>query len=105
MPHSVVPDASLDAEIGGFSVWTLHYWNVSLAQIATDPFPRDGTYVEPTDPVTKTPSRTWLFEITEETSISGERIYVFIAEFFPEYAIVYSVHGNEVVVFYLRRIP
>ena len=48
--------------------------------------------------------RTYLYEITEETSISGEQMFVFVAEFFPEHALVYVVdeEEREVVIFYLR---
>lgn len=48
--------------------------------------------------------RTYVYEITEETSVSGEKMFVLVAEFFPEYAPVYVVNHDEseVDIFYLR---
>jgi len=49
--------------------------------------------------------RTYLYEITEETSVSGERMFIFVAEFFPEYSPLYVVNEaeSEVDIFYLRK--
>jgi hypothetical protein len=92
------------AEVARFSASTLRYWNACLLEIANDPFPRVGLYVERVIPLPPFPMRTYLYEITEETSISGEEMFVFVAEFFPEYALVYVVNEDdrEVVIFYLR---
>lgn len=49
--------------------------------------------------------RTWIYDIAQETSISGESVYVFTAEFFPEYATVYVIDEGtkEIVVLFLRE--
>jgi len=102
--YKVVLDSEVAAEVATFSARTLHYWNACLAEIAADPFPRFGLYVERVIPIAPFPMRTYLYEITEETSISEEKMLVFVAEFFPEYSPVYVVDEaeDEVVIFYLR---
>jgi hypothetical protein len=102
--YKVGPDDNVAAEVARFSAPALHYWQACLAEIAADPFPRIGRYVERVIPIRPFPMRTYLYEVTEETSISGERTFVFVAEFFPEYALVYVVDEaeREVVIIYLR---
>jgi len=48
--------------------------------------------------------RTWIYEISSETSLAGEQIFVFFGEFFPEYEIVYAIDENqeEVILLFLR---
>ena len=48
--------------------------------------------------------RTYLYEITREVSISSEEVLVFVAEFFPEFGLVYVVDevARRAVVIYLR---
>lgn len=92
------------AEVARFSGATLRHWNACLAEIAVDPFPRFGLYVERVLPVRPFPMRTYIYEITEETSVSGEKMFVFVAEFFPEYALVYVVDNDaaEAEIIFLR---
>ncbi len=49
--------------------------------------------------------RTWVYEIAQDTSISGEVVFVFTGDFFPEYAPVYVVNEDleKVVMIYLRE--
>lgn len=49
--------------------------------------------------------RTWLYEITQETTISGDPLMIFTAEFFPEYAPVYMINEETrvVAVLFLRE--
>lgn len=92
------------AEVQEFSGAALHYWNACLAEIAIDPHPREGRYVERA-PFPPFSLRTYLYWITEEiSSLSGENMFVFVAEFFPEYSLVYVVNHDEseVDIFYLR---
>jgi hypothetical protein len=104
MAYKVGPDNEVAAEVAGFSDRTLQYWKVCLAEIATDPYPRIGYYVERIIPIPPLPMRTFLYWINEETSVSGETLFVFSAEFFPEYALVYAVDedAGEATIFYLR---
>jgi hypothetical protein len=92
------------AEVAQFSGATLRHWKACLVEIAIDPFPRFGLYVERVLPIPPLPMRTYVYEITEETSVSGEKMFVLVAEFFPEYAPVYVVNHDEseVDIFYLR---
>ena len=92
------------AEVSQFSGATLRHWIACLAEIALDPFPRFGLYVERVLPLPPLPMRTYVYEITEETSVSGERMFVLVAEFFPEFAPVYVVNqdDSQVEIFYLR---
>ncbi len=89
--------------IADFSPVALRYWNVCLHEIATDPFPRSGQYSERIVPIRGFPWHIYNYWITEETSLSSERI--FIAEFLPECAPVYAVDeaGSEVEIFSLRN--
>lgn len=110
MAYRVVPDDNVSAEVSTFSAPTLHYWKVSLRQIADDPFPRRGTYKERVVAISPLPVRDRHFEITEETSVSGETMFVFVADFFPGWSIVYVVedrpvdgYDGEAFIFYLRR--
>jgi hypothetical protein len=66
------------------------YWQACLDALAEDASVRDGLWVDDTSH----PSRTFLFAITEETSISGEVLRVLSSEFLAEYAVV-SVVDDE----------
>ncbi len=55
------------------------------------------------------PLRDRAFEISQETSVSGETMYVFVADFFPGRSIVYvfsdqpvESFDGEVLIIYLR---
>ncbi len=56
------------AEVASFSDWMLEAWNMCLGEIAANPYPRPGFYVEREVPIPGFPMRTWLYEITQETS-------------------------------------
>jgi len=101
--YRVSLDPNVAAEVAAFPADTLRYWNASLSEIAVDPFPRFGLYTERVSSLPRSPMRTLLYEITREVSISGEEMFVFVAEFFAEYSIIYTVHGDEVLIFYLRQ--
>jgi hypothetical protein len=89
--------------VAGFDPVTLHYWNVALSAIADDPWPRSGQYSERLVPIRGFPWYTYNYWITETESISGERIFVFTAEFF-DYRPVFVIdrEGREVEVFSVR---
>ena len=95
MAYKVTLDDSVALDAAAFSAQTLRHWSACLVEIASDPFPRDGVYVERVIPIPPFPMRTFLYEIAEETSISGETLFVFTAEFFPEYSLVYVVNDDE----------
>ncbi len=80
-------------------------WAKCLGEIAANPYPRFGYYVDRPVDIPGIPMRTWLYEITQETSISGEILLVFTAEFFPEYAPVYVVNeeARAVAILVLRE--
>ncbi len=61
------------------------------------------TWIAPI-PIIGFPMRTWVYEIALETSISGESVYVFYGEFFPEHAPVYVIDegANEVMMLFVR---
>ena len=105
MAYKVVLSDDVAAEAARFSDEALRYWNVCLSEIASNPLPRSAFYVERIVPILNFPMRTYLYEITEETSISGEQMLVFVAEFFPEHSIVYVMDedAREVRVIYLRQ--
>jgi hypothetical protein len=112
--YEIALDDSVAAQVSGFSAPTRHYWNVCLAQIRSDPFPRRGSYVERVIAIAPSPLRVRYFEITEETSISGEKMFVLVADFFPGRSLVYVLHkyadyeaqaeacGGEARIFYVR---
>ncbi len=93
------------AEVAGFTDRTLAGWNACLGEIAADPHPRLGYYVDRAIPLAGITMRTWLYEITKETSVSDEILLVFTAEFFPEYAPVYVVNeeAHAVAIIFLRE--
>ncbi len=99
-----VDAARVAPDVEHLSDHALTAWTACLAEIASNPYSRFGVYVDRTIPIFGFPMRTWVYEIAQETSISGEPIYVFYGEFFPEYAPVYVVdeRANEVVVLFLR---
>ena len=82
MAYAVRPSDDVAAQVAQLSRAALNYWNVCLSEIAADPLPRFGRYVERVIPIAGLPMRTYLYEITEETSISGETLFAFVAEFF-----------------------
>ncbi len=98
---------SVAAEVASFSDATLKYWHAALGEISANPFPRIGYYVERVIPIPPLPMRTYLYWISEETSVSGERFFVFTSEFFPQFAPLYVVNetDGEVGIFYLRPVP
>ena len=104
MTYEVSLTDDVAAQASSFENDTLRYWNACLAEIATDPSPRSGVYVDQIIPIRGFPMRTHIYEIREEMSISGERIFVFIAEFFPEVGIVYVADeaARTCLVIYLR---
>ncbi len=93
------------AEVAQFSDRTFTAWEACLKEIVSDPYPRLGYYVDQAVAIRGVTMRTWLYEITADTSISGDRLLVFTAEFFPEYAPVYTVNedAQEIVMIYLRE--
>jgi hypothetical protein len=92
-------------EVQGFSDSVRRSWAACLTEIAANPYPRFGLYVDRPIPIRGFPMRTWVYEIAQETSISGEIVFVFTGDFFPEYAPVYVVDETreEVVILYLRE--
>ena len=66
------------------------YWQACLEALTDDASVRDGLWVDSTSQ----PSRTFLFEIAEEISISGETLRVLTSEFLAQYAVV-SVVDDE----------
>ena len=105
--YTVRPDANVSVEVSRFPDRVLHYWNLCLAEIAADPFPRFGLLVERVLPIPAFRMRTFVYAITEETSVSHERVFVFSAEFFSEYALLYAINEEkrEAMIFYLRPTP
>lgn len=105
MTYEVVLTDDVAAQASLFEDETLRYWDACLAEIATDPLARSGVYVDRIIPIRGFPMRTYIYEIREETSISGERIFVFVSEFFPEVGIVYAVDeaARTCLVIYLRH--
>ena len=100
-----VDAASVADDVGRFSDRVLKAWVACLAEIEADPYPHFGFYVDRAIPILGFPMRTWIYDIAQETSISGESVYVFTAEFFPEYATVYVIDEGtkEIVVLFLRE--
>jgi hypothetical protein len=92
------------AEVGRFPARVRRYWDICVIEIASDPHPRWGTYVD-RPPLPGYTSRTFLYTIREETSISGEKIFVLASELLPEYDIIYAVNEDEreVEIFFLRE--
>lgn len=103
--YTVRTSNSVTREVSRFDNETRHYWSALVAEIAANPFPRFGHYIEEPSPLRGLPMRTFNYEIAEELSVSGERLMVCTAEFFPVYVPVYVVNEDlwEVVVIYLRE--
>ena len=61
-------------------------------------------YVDQVIPIRGFLLRTYIYEIREETATPGERIFVFVAEFFPGIGIVYVADEAALtcLVIYLR---
>lgn len=93
MAYRIDPDEVGD-QVARFSAPSLHYWRVSLAKISEDPRRREGTYTERVVAIAPLPLRTLRYRITEEEFLSGERFYIFVAEFLPGYSIVYLVDDD-----------
>lgn len=81
------------------------YWDVCIAIIAQNPFPRHALWVERVAPIANIPGHTYLYEIAQDISISGERVLTFTAEFFPWHVITYIVDedANDVIIIFLRE--
>jgi hypothetical protein len=77
-------------ELLSFTSTKRHYFDLSREQIAADPSARQGTCAERVLPFLPVPRRMRRFEITREISISGEHVWVFLADFFPD-AIAYLI--------------
>lgn len=102
--YRVTVTSDVAAEVAAFTSATQRYWSVFLEEIAADPHPRYGQWVEQVIPIRGFPMRTHIFSITEDTSISGERIFLFAAEYLPECTPVYVIdeEAKVVEVFTLR---
>lgn len=101
-----VDSARVDAEVVSFSDHVSRSWSACLGVIANDPHPRFGTYVDRVIPILGFPLRSWIYEIAQETNrLSGETVFVFTGDFFPEYAPVYIVNESSkvVIMLYLRE--
>ena len=100
-----VDSSRVAAEVKRFTDAMLKAWTTCLGEIAANPYPRSAYYVDRPIDIAGIPMRTWLYEITQETSVSGEIILVFTAEFFPEYAPVYVVNeeARVVAIIFLRE--
>jgi hypothetical protein len=84
----------------------LRSWNACIGQIVADPHPRFGTYVDRVIPILGFLMRSWIYEIAQETNrLSGEMVFVFTGDFFPEYAPVYILNEGSklVIMLYLRE--
>jgi hypothetical protein len=101
-----VDSTRVDIEVAALADHVLRSWNASLCEIACDPLPRFGTYVDRVIPILGFPMRSWIYEIAEEANrVSGETVFVFTGDFFPEYAPVYVVDegARTVIMLYLRE--
>lgn len=80
------------------------YWDACVAELESNPRPRQGYYLEQVRGV-RPRVRTYLYEITEMISISGDKIYIMVAEFFPFYIPVYRLDeaARRVVIIFLRE--
>jgi hypothetical protein len=102
------PNIKLVAEqVARFSAETMEAWEACLSLIIDDPTPRFGTFTTKDVPIREYPSRTWVYEISSEVSISGEVLHVFSSETLPEFLIVYIIdeQESEIVVVSLRDNP
>jgi hypothetical protein len=92
-------------EVASFPDHTRRRWNSAIQVIADDPTPRFGYFQDKDVPIREWPTRTWLFDIELETSVSGEEILVFHAETLPDFCIVFVVNeeDQEVVIYFLRE--
>ena len=100
-----VDSTRVDAEVAAFTDQVLRSWNACLGEIVADPHPRFGTYVDRVIPILGFPMRTWIYEIAQEThSLSGQTVFVFTGDFFPEFAPVYLVNeaSKVLIVLFLR---
>ena len=104
MTYRVKTD-SIAPEIRRFTPDIEHWWNVCIAEIALNPFPRSGAYIERIAPIRGLPMRTYLYDIVEDARVSGEIVHAFTAEFFPWYIVVYVLYedDHEVDVIFLRE--
>jgi len=91
--------------VAKFSSVTRDYWDVCVALIGENPRPRFAGWVERRIPILDFPVRTFNYEISQETSIAGETIFIFLAEFLPDWCPVYVVDdvAKEVEIVYLRE--
>ncbi len=97
-----VDSTRVDAEVAEFTDHVLRSWNACLGEISTDPHRRFGIYVDRVIPILGFPMRTWIYEIVQEVnSFSGQTVFVFTGDFFPEYAPVYIVDEKAAVVIML----
>ena len=94
-----VDSTRVDDEIATFADHVRKAWQACLGEIAADPHPRFGRYVDRAIPILGFPMRTWVYEIEKDTNrLSGETVLVFTGDFFPEYAPVYIVNEEAAVV-------
>jgi hypothetical protein len=100
-----VDSTKVDAEVATFSGRVLKSWKACLGEIIVNPYPRFGFFVDRLIPILDFPMKTWIYEISQETSISEQVVFVFTGDFFPEYAPVYLIDedAKKVIMLFLRE--
>ena len=100
-----VDAAAVSRELKELPMVARPYWDACVGELERNPRPRQGYFLERVSSLGNSTLKTYLYEITEEVSISGEKLYVLTAEFFPFYIPVYRLNesARNVVIIYLRE--
>jgi hypothetical protein len=97
--------AEVATQVARFSAPESYYWRRALREIADNPFCRRGTITERAVASVPYPLVRRSYAITCHEYVSGEVVYLFVAEFLPGRTAVYVVdeESGEIEIFFLRK--
>jgi hypothetical protein len=80
--YTVQTSERVAAQVAQFTAIVQRYWDACVEEIAADPFPRFGVYVDSL-PIPGFPARTFIYEIREEISEQDNATTRFLPTSFP----------------------
>lgn len=89
MAYRVSLSSEVAAQVARFGAPESYYWRRALQEISDGPFCRKGGITERAVATAPFPLRTHSYRITCHQYVSGETVYLFIAEFLPGRTIAY----------------
>lgn len=105
MPYRVNPNDDVAAQVALFGAPESYYWRRALREISDNPFCRRGAITERAVATAPYPLVARSYGITCHEYVSGEVVYLLVAQFLPGRTVVYVVDENagEVEIVFLRK--